>query len=79
MSLDAGIDERIDAVLSRLREGVGASWIEPVRTHFDLRAKRRAGRETDYAVTVTCFFETGLRVYVIENFGTTEWVIKAVS
>jgi len=79
VTLEAAIDERLDAVLSRLREGFGAAWVEPVRTHMDLRAKRRTGRETDYTVTVTCFFETGLRVYVVEGFGTEDWTIKAVT
>lgn len=78
MELSAAIEVRVDEVLKRLRAMVGDAWLDPVRIHLDLRAKRRSG-VTDYAVTVSVQFPTRVTVVIIEGFGegAESWTIRS--
>lgn len=78
MELSAAVEERIDEVLERLRTMFGEAWLDPVRIHLDLRAKRRSG-VTDYAVTVSVQFPTRVTVAIIEGFGegAETWTIRS--
>lgn len=74
--LAEALDARREAILATMRESFGAAWVEPVRVHTDIREKWRPHTGADYAVTVTIHF-TGVRVYVIEDFGTENWRIRS--
>lgn len=76
--MEAGLDELVSLVLARLREGIGNAWQDPVRVHVDVRAKHRPNTGWDWQSTVQVFFPTGLRVVVVESFGTgpESWVIR---
>lgn len=78
MELSAVVEQRIGEVLERLRAMVGDAWLEPVRSHLDLRAKRRSG-VTDYAVTVSVQFPTRVTVVIFEGFGedAETWTIRS--
>lgn len=74
--LAEALNARREAVLASLRESFGAAWVEPLRVHTDIREKWRSTTGSDYAVTVTLHFPTGLRVFVIEDWGTENWRIR---
>lgn len=76
--MEAGLNELVALVLSRLREGIGDAWQDPVRVHVDVRSTWRPRTGWDWQSVVQVFFPTGLRVVVVERFGdgTESWVIR---